>query len=326
MHQIKKIGILTSGGDSPGMNACIRAAVRNALFNQLEVVGILEGFNGMIHNKFKKLQARDVSNILQRGGTILRSARSKEFMTKEGRLKAFENIKSRGIDALVIIGGNGSFLGAKIFDEEFGIPYIGLPGTIDNDLYGTDYTIGFDTACNTVVDAVDKIKDTAASHNRLFFIEVMGRDSGYIALNTGIATGAEEILLPERPTDVHALIEKLSEGKKHKKNSSIVIVSEGDDGGGAIAIAAQVNKHFQQYDTRVTVLGHLQRGGVPTASDRVSASRMGHAAIEALLNHKSAIMVGILNGKISHVPIKDAIEKKKKLNPHLFEIKDALSI
>lgn len=326
MKTLKRIGILTSGGDAPGMNACIRSSVRNALFHELEPIGIMEGFNGLVHNHFKKLQSRDVGNILQRGGTILRSARSTEFMTKEGRKKAFENLSAQEIDALIIIGGNGSFTGAKVFFEEFGVPYVGVPGTIDNDLYGTDFTIGFDTACNTVVEAVDKIKDTAASHNRLFFIEVMGRDSGYIALNAGIATGAEDILLPETRTNVDELIATLMKGKKHKKNSSIVIVSEGDDGGGAMTIAEEVQKRYNQYDTRVTILGHLQRGGKPTASDRVSASRMGHAAVEALISGESGIMVGIENLKIKHTLIIDTIQKKKKLNAHLLEIQQSLSI
>jgi 6-phosphofructokinase 1 len=326
MSKIGTIGIFTSGGDAPGMNACIRAAVRTCAFHGIKSVGILEGYNGMIHSKFVPLGPRDVSGILQRGGTILKSARSDEFMTREGRDSAAHNLRDAGIDALFVIGGDGSFTGAKVFHEEHGIPYVGAPGTIDNDLFGTDFTIGFDTACNTVTDAVDKIKDTAASHNRLFFIEVMGRDSGYIALNTGIATGAEEILLPETKTDIHELVSKLNEGKMNRKNSSIVIVAEGDDGGGAIRIAEEVRKQYDQYDTRVTILGHIQRGGRPSCMDRVLASRLGNAGIEALLAGKSDIMIGTINGQMAETPISQAISRTKELKSHLFHIKDALSI
>lgn len=323
---MKKIGVLTSGGDAPGMNAAIRAVVRAGIVNGVEVVGILEGFNGLVESKFKVLGARDVSNILQRGGTILRSARSKVFRTSKGRQIAFENVKNEGIEGLIIIGGDGSFAGASIFNSEFSIPYIGIPGTIDNDLFGTEFTLGFDTACNTVIEAADRIKDTAASHNRLFFIEVMGRDSGYIALTTGIATGAEEILLPETATNVDHLIERLENAQQGRKNSSIVIVAEGDDGGGAAAIAKKVKEKYDHYDTRVTILGHVQRGGTPSAIDRVLGSRFGHAAVEALLNNKTNVMIGIDRREIIETPISDTISKMKSLPQHLFYIKNDLTI
>ncbi len=323
---MKKIGVLTSGGDAPGMNAALRAVVRTAIGNKVEVVGILEGFNGLVTGNFIDLDARAVSNILQRGGTILRSARSPEFRTTEGRKQAFDNLKKHEIEGLIIIGGDGSFTGASIFHKEFGIPYVGIPGTIDNDLAGTDFTLGFDTACNTVVEAVDKIKDTAASHNRLFFIEVMGRDSGYIALTTGIASGAEEILLPETATNVIQLIEKLQLSKQRRKNSSIVIVAEGDDGGGAVAIANQVKEKHPEYDTRVTILGHLQRGGKPSVMDRVRGSRFGHTAVKCLLESKSDIMIGVEKGEMVESAVEHAISNTKPLKQHLFHIKDDLSL
>lgn len=323
---LHRIGIFTSGGDAPGMNAAIRAVVRTACFHKIACTGIYDGFDGLIDGDFKNMQSRDVSNILQRGGTILRSARSPRFMEKKWRARAYQRLKTAEIDALVCIGGNGSFTGLKIFAEEFGMRSVGLPGTIDNDLFGTDYTIGFDTAVNTVVEAVDKIKDTAASHSLLFFVEVMGRDSGYIALNAGIATGAEEILLPETPTNIDDLVRRLQDGKKHKKNSSIVIVAEGDDAGGATEIAAQVKARYSEYDTRVSILGHMQRGGKPSALDRVQSSRMGHAAVEALMNGNSSIMIGVVNGEIKHTSFADAISLKKELRAHTLFIKDALSI
>lgn len=324
MRKMKKIGILTSGGDAPGMNAAIRSAVRTAHYHQIEPIGISEGFNGLVNKQFNTLSNHDVSNILQRGGTILRSARSASFRTQEGRKQAHQHLSESGIEGLVIIGGDGSFTGAHIFFKEFGIPFIGVPGTIDNDLYGTDFTLGFDTACNTVIDAVDRIKDTAASHNRLFFIEVMGRDSGYIALNTGIATGAEEILLPETATNVDHLIQRLEDAHRQRKNSSIVIVAEGDDGGGAAKIAAEVQAKYHHYDTRVTILGHLQRGGKPSAMDRVLGSRLGYEAVDQLISGTSDVMVGIKNGEIVPVPIHDAINRTKPLKQHLFQIKNAL--
>jgi 6-phosphofructokinase 1 len=322
---MKKIGVLTSGGDSPGMNAALRAVVRTAVYNQIEVVGIMEGFRGLIEGNFVELHARSVSNILQRGGTILRSARCRPFKTKEGREMAYQQVKNSGIEALVIIGGDGSFTGAKIFHEEFGIPYIGLPGTIDNDLFGTDYTIGFDTALNTIVEAVDRIKDTAASHNRIFFIEVMGRDTGYLALNAGVATGAEDVLIPEEITDVEELVHHLVEAKRNKKNSSIVIVAEGDDSGGANRIAEKVQSMYKGFDTRVTVLGHIQRGGRPTANDRILASRLGNASIKALMEGKSDLMMGLVNNEVVETPISHAIEQDKILKKHLLLLIDELS-
>jgi 6-phosphofructokinase 1 len=327
MHAISNIGLFTSGGDAPGMNAAIRAVVRTALYYNIQCTGIYDGFDGLIHHRFVPLTSRDVSNILQRGGTILRSARSKEFLEKEGRQRAWQNMQEARIDALVCIGGNGSFTGLEVLAGEFpALRAIGLPGTIDNDLFGTDYTIGFDTAVNTVVEAVDKIKDTAASHNRLFFIEVMGRDSGYIALNAGIATGAEEMLLPETPTDIDALIEKLRSGKAHNKNSSIVIVAEGDDAGGAAEIAQKVKEKYSEYDTRVSILGHMQRGGIPSAFDRIQSSRMGHAAVVALRDGRRGEMIGIVNGEIAYTPLAMAIQKRKHLPQHSLEILCALSI
>ena len=321
---MKKIGVLTSGGDAPGMNAAVRAVVRTGIVNGIEIIGVMEGFNGLTEGLFKQLNARDVSNILQRGGTILRSARSEIFRTSKVRKHAVEDIKKEGLEGLIIIGGNGSFTGASVFNSEYSVPYIGIPGTIDNDLFGTDITLGFDTACNTVIEAVDRIKDTAASHNRLFFIEVMGRDSGYIALTTGIATGAEEILLPETATNVDQLIARLEAAQKGRKNSSIVIVAEGDDGGGAYAIAEK--EKYTQYETRVTILGHSQRGGRPSAIDRVLGSRFGHAAVEAILNNKTDIMIGVRNGEIIETQVADTISKTKPLPKHLFHIKDDLTI
>lgn len=323
---MKKIGILTSGGDSPGMNAAIRSAARTALFNGVEVIGIYEGFQGLIDGNFTQLNARSVSNIMQRGGTILRSARCKDFRTQEGRKRAFNQVQKANIDGLIIIGGDGSFTGAEIFHKEHNIPFVGVPGTIDNDLYGTDYTIGFDTALNTIVDAVDKIKDTAASHNRIFFIEVMGRDTGYLALNAGIASGAEEVLVPEEITDVEELVHQLVERKKNKTSSSIVIVAEGDDSGGANVLAQKVKALYADFDSRVTILGHIQRGGKPTANDRILATRLGNGSVEALLAGKSDITVGICNGKLTETPIRDAIEKDKILKTHLLELIDPMSI
>jgi len=323
---MKKIGVLTSGGDSPGMNAAIRSTVRTAIYERIEVIGIYEGFQGLIDGNFINLNARSVSGILQRGGTFLQSTRCKDFMTKKGRDQAFIQVQKAGIEGLVIIGGDGSFTGAHIFGQENEMPFVGVPGTIDNDLFGTDFTIGFDTALNTVVDAVDKIKDTAASHNRLFFIEVMGRDTGYLALSSGIASGAEDVLIPEEITDVEELVHNLVEAKRNKKNSSIVIVAEGDDAGGAMRIAKKVNKLYSEFDTRVTILGHIQRGGKPSASDRILASRLGNSAVNALLNGKSGIMVGLKNGEIKETPIFDSINKQKNLKTHLLELIVPLSV
>lgn len=323
---MKKIAVFTSGGDSPGMNACIRSVVRTAIYNKLEVVGIIRGYEGMINGDFLPMQSSSVSNIIQRGGTILKSARSKQFMTKEGRAKAAENLKNEGIEGIVAIGGDGTFTGAKIFFEEHGVPTIGVPGTIDNDLYGTDYTIGYDTAVNTVVEAVDKIRDTADAHDRLFFVEVMGRDAGFIALRSGISVGAEAVLIPETETYVDRLIEKLQKGWERQKSSSIIIVAEGDDAGGAYEVAEKVKAKFKHYETKVTVLGHLQRGGSPSAADRVLASQMGNAAVSALIEGRKNEMVGIVNRKVVFTPFENAIKHHQKINQELLKLADVLSI
>ncbi|MFN4298918.1 MAG: 6-phosphofructokinase [Thermaurantimonas sp.] len=322
---MKRIGIFTSGGDAPGMNACIRAAVRTALANGLEVFGIYRGYQGMIEGDIIPMQSSDVSNIIQRGGTILKTARSEEFRTPEGRAKAAENLRKYGIEGLVCIGGDGSFKGASVLYEEHGIKTIGAPGTIDNDLYGTDSTIGYDTAVNTVVEAVDKLRDTAASHNRLFIVEVMGRDAGFIALRSGIACGAEAILVPETPTYIDVLIQKLREGWSRKKHSSIVIVAEGDESGGAYQVAEAVKANFNKYDVRVTILGHIQRGGSPSAYDRVLASEMGYAAVKGLIAGKYNVMVGRQGREIVYVPFEKAIKHNKELNRYLLEIAETLS-
>jgi 6-phosphofructokinase 1 len=322
---MKKIGVLTSGGDSPGMNAAIRAVVRTCIYKGIEVFGIAEGYNGLIEGEIEQLESKDVSNIIQRGGTILKSARSKEFFLKEGRKKAAENIKKYQIDGIIAIGGDGTFTGASIFNQEFNIPFVGIPGTIDNDLYGTDYTIGYDTALNTVVEAVDKIRDTASSHNRLFIVEVMGKDAGFIALRSGISVGAEAILIPETPTYIDQLINKLEDGKSHHKTSMIIIVAEGDDAGGAYEVAKKVKKQCPDYDSRVTVLGHIQRGGSPSALDRVLASQLGNAAVNALLNNKTNVMVGIINKEIVHTPFEKSIKHNSKLNKNLLGLAEILS-
>jgi 6-phosphofructokinase 1 len=320
---IKRIGVLTSGGDAPGMNAAIRAVVRTSIFYGREVVGIYQGYKGLIENNFKTFDSGDVSNIIQLGGTILKTARSKEFLTKEGRERAYKNLKDAGIDALVAIGGDGTFTGARIFSQEFGFPIVGVPGTIDNDLFGTDFTIGYDTALNTIIEAVDKIRDTATAHERLFFIEVMGRDAGFLALNGGIASGAEAVLIPETDTDMTTLENFIKSGYRKSKNSSIVLVAEGEKAGGALIIAKQVEKDFPQYDVRVTILGHIQRGGSPSASDRILASRLGMAAVETLLDDQQSVMVGMEHDEIVLIPFNKAIKYDKKLNPDLF---DALAI
>jgi len=327
MAQIKKIGVLTSGGDAPGMNAAIRGVTRTAIFNGMEVIGIRHGYHGMIFRHFTSLKAHSVSDILAKGGTILKTARSKEFMTVEGRREAYKNLKEEGIDAVVVIGGDGSLTGARVFcDEYYDIPFIGIPGTIDNDIYGTDYTIGYDTAQNTVVDAVDKIRDTASSHNRLFFIEVMGRDAGFIALKTGIACGAEAILIPEVDGQVEGLKDYLEKGYKRKKSSNIIIVAEGEKSGGAFAIAERVKEEFEEYSVRVSILGHIQRGGKPSAYDRVSASTLGYEAIQALLDDQKSVMVGFHNGEVDLVPFRKVIKLKKHVDPQQLEMADVLSI
>ncbi|MBL7883385.1 MAG: 6-phosphofructokinase [Bacteroidia bacterium] len=322
---MKKIAVFTSGGDSPGMNACIRAVVRTAIYHNIQVVGIMHGYDGMINDEFIPLDAKSVANIIHRGGTILKTARSQEFLTIEGRTKAAKNLTKHGIGGVIVIGGDGSFKGALQFSKECDIPFVGCPGTIDNDLIGTDFTIGYDTAINTVVEAVDKIRDTAESHNRLFFVEVMGRDAGLIALRSGIAVGAEAILIPETKTNVDELINKLESGRKNK-SSKIILVAEGDDAGGAFAIAEKVKAALPYYDTRVSILGHVQRGGSPTAMERVNASRMGFAAVEALMEDKKNVMIGIVDKQIQLTPFENAVKHIQELNPHLMKMVDILSL
>ena len=323
---MNKIAVLTSGGDSPGMNAAIRAVVRNASYSGLECDGVYRGYQGLIENEFVELGPRDVKNTINRGGTFLKSARSKKFMTKEGRELAYKNLKARQVDALVVIGGDGTFTGASVFSKEFDMPIIGIPGTIDNDINGTDYTIGYDTALNTVVEAIDKIRDTASSHDRLFLVEVMGRDAGDIALNSGIGAGAEEILIPEENLGVDRLIESLDKSRKTGKSSSIVVVSEGDQIGKNITkVAESIQENLPDYEVKVTVLGHIQRGGSPSCFDRVLASRLGVGAVDALLEGKSNIMVGIEHKKIVHVPFDTAINIKKILDTDLIRVADIVS-
>ncbi|MFK7946356.1 MAG: 6-phosphofructokinase [Saprospiraceae bacterium] len=323
---MKKIAVFTSGGDAPGMNACIRAVVRTALHYNLEILGVRRGYAGMVDGEFIPMNSRTVSNIIQKGGTILQSARSEAFRTPEGRLQAYENLQRRGIGGVVAIGGDGTFTGADVFCNEYpDIPIVGVPGTIDNDLYGTDYTIGYDTAINTAMEAIDKVKDTADAHNRLFFIEVMGRDAGFIAMYSGIATGAEAILVPESKTDINKLVDNLHQNFRKKKTSSIVIVAEGDDTGGAFEIAKMVEERFDKYDTRVTVLGHVQRGGSPTCMERVRASRLGMEAVKALLNGQSQIMVGVIHKDIAYTPFQKAIKHNRKIEPVLAHLAHVLS-
>jgi len=323
---MKSIGVFTSGGDAPGMNACVRAVVRSALYLGIDVYGIKYGYNGMIEGDIYKMKSYSVSNIVQRGGTILKSARSKEFTTHEGRKKAYEQLSKRGIEGLIAIGGDGTLTGANIFYEEFGIPTVGCPGTIDNDLFGTDYTIGFNTAINTALDAIDKIRDTANSHDRVFFIEVMGRHSGYIAINCGIGGGAELVMVPETATTIDDVIKTLQTGRDRQKTSSIVIVAEGDVQGNAHEIAAKVSTQVPELDIRVTTLGHIQRGGDPSAFDRILASRMGLAAVEGLLNGEKNVLVGIVNDRVHYTNFKLAISKSKPLNPDLLRLVDILNI
>ena len=326
MAEIKCIGILTSGGDAPGMNAAIRAVTRSAIFSGFKVIGIFRGFRGLVTDEIEEFSTANVSNIIQRGGTVLKTARCKEFQTKEGRQLAYDNIQRHGIDALVVIGGDGSLTGARIFANEFNFPIIGLPGTIDNDLYGTDTTIGYDTALNTIMECVDKIRDTATSHERLFFIEVMGRDAGFLALNGAIASGAEAAIIPEISTEVDQLADLIQNGFRKSKNSSIVLVAESPVTGGAMAIAERVEKEYPQYDVRVSILGHLQRGGSPTAHDRILASRMGAAAIDALLDDQRNVMIGVKNDEIVYVPFSKAIKNDKPINRELLNTLRRLSI
>lgn len=325
MPPIKRIGVLTSGGDSPGMNAAIRAVVRTGIYHGLEVFGIYKGYSGMIQGLIEPLGSRSVSNIIQRGGTILKTARSEEFKTPEGRQKAYDNLVKFGIDGLVVIGGDGTFTGARVFQTEFNIPIIGLPGTIDNDLYGTDYTIGFDTAVNTVIDAVDKIRDTASSHERLFIIEVMGRDAGFIALRSGIATGAEKILIPETITYIDELIQKLRTDWSNNKTSGIIIVAEGDEMGGAFNVSNAIKEHFPNFDTRVTILGHVQRGGSPTAFDRVLASELGYQAVIALKDGVRGVMVGMINKDTQFTTFEKAIKMHQSINMEMLQVAEVLS-
>ncbi|MBQ6287530.1 MAG: 6-phosphofructokinase [Bacteroidales bacterium] len=328
MKEIKTVAVMTSGGDAPGMNAAIRAVTRSAIFNGWKVFGIYRGYEGLINGDFKELTTESVSNIIQRGGTILKTARSKEFMTPEGREKAYDSLLRFGVDALIVIGGNGSLAGAQDFAREYDFPVIGLPGTIDNDLYGTDATIGYDTALNTIVECVDKIRDTANSHDRIFFIEVMGRDAGFLAQNSAIAAGAEAAIIPEDQTDIDQLEQFIAHGCRKSKNSSIVIVSESKKGGGggAMHYAERVKNEYPEYDVRVTILGHLQRGGSPSAFDRILASRLGYASIEALLEGQRNIMVGIDDDKIVYVPIAKAIKMDKPIDKELIDVLGVLSI
>ena len=326
MGTIKCIGILTSGGDAPGMNAAIRAVTRSAIYNGLKVKGIYRGYKGLITGEIKEFKTENVSNIIQLGGTILKTARCQEFRTLEGRQIAYETMKREGIDALVIIGGDGSLTGARLLAQEFDVPCIGLPGTIDNDLYGTDTTIGYDTALNTILDAVDKIRDTATSHERLFFVEVMGRDAGFLALNGAIAAGAEAAIIPEFNTEVDQLEEFINNGFRKSKSSSIVLVAESEITGGAMHYAERVKNEYPQYDVRVTILGHLQRGGRPTAHDRIIASRMGVASIQALMEGQRNVMIGIENDQIVYVPFAKAIKNDKPIDRELVNVLNELSI
>ena len=326
MSQIKCIGILTSGGDAPGMNAAIRAVTRAAIYNGFEVKGIYRGYKGLITGEIAPFKTQNVSNIIQQGGTILKTSRCQEFETPEGRKTAYDTLVKEGIDALVVIGGDGTLTGARIFASEFNFPIVGLPGTIDNDLFGTDTTIGYDTALNTIMEAVDKIRDTATSHERLFFIEVMGRDAGFLALNGAIATGAEAAIIPEISTEVDQLEELIKNGFRKSKNSSIVLVAESPTTGGAMHLAERVQKEYPQYDVRVTILGHIQRGGSPTAHDRILASRMGSAAIDALLEDQRNVMIGIRNNEIEYVPFNKAIKNDKPIDRELLNTLRRLSI
>ncbi|WP_447641817.1 MULTISPECIES: 6-phosphofructokinase [Chitinophagaceae] len=315
MHKkISKIAVLTSGGDAPGMNAAIRSVVRTGIYYGLEVFGIIRGYHGMVHDDIFHMESKSVANIIQRGGTILKSARCMEFFTPEGRQKAYDNLKKHGIDGLIVIGGDGSFTGALKLSTEFDFPVIGLPGTIDKDLFGTDFTIGFDTAVNTAIDAIDKIRDTADAHDRLFIVEVMGRHAGYLALHSGIATGAENILIPESETHIDDVIASLSEKEKRKKLVNLIVVAEGDEFGGAMEVAKVVKERLPQMDTRVSILGHIQRGGAPTCIDRILASRVGFHAVESLIQGRFNVMVGVKNDQIAYTPLEIAIREKDKIN------------
>ncbi len=323
---INKIAVLTSGGDAPGMNAAIRSVVRTCAYHKIECIGIYRGYQGMIEGDFKEMGPRSVNNIVNKGGTILKSARSKDFITKEGRALAYSNLQKAGIDALIVIGGDGSFTGAEIFSHEFNFPVMGIPGTIDNDIFGTSHTLGYDTALNTVVECIDKIRDTASSHNRLFFVEVMGRDAGHIALNAGIGAGAEEILIPEEDLGLDRLLESLKKSKASGKSSSIVVVAEGDKmGKNVFELKEYIEEHLPEYDIRVSVLGHMQRGGAPSCYDRVLASRLGVKAVESLLEGKSNFMVGILQDQITLTPLEQAIKGNYPVDMELLRVSDIMS-
>jgi 6-phosphofructokinase 1 len=323
---IKNIAVMTSGGDAPGMNAAIRSVVRAASYYKLNCYGIYRGYQGLIENNIIQMGPRSVHHIVQKGGTILKSARSKDFRSKEGRQKAYENLVEREIDAMVLIGGDGTFTGGKIFSEEFNYPVIGIPGTIDNDIYGTDYTLGYDTALNTVVECIDKIRDTASSHNRLFFVEVMGRDAGHIALNAGIGAGAEEILIPEEDMGLDRLLQTLERSRRSGKTSSIVVVAEGDKTGeNVFELAKYIEENLPEYDVRVSILGHMQRGGRPSCYDRVLASRLGVKAVELLMDGVSGVMVGISQNKITSVPLEQAIKQHHSIDMEILRVSDIMS-
>ena len=327
--KVNKIAVLTSGGDAPGMNAAIRAVVRTCSYHDVEVLGIYRGFQGMIEDDFVELNARSVRNIINKGGTFLKSARSEGFRTKEGRENAYNNLTKNGVEALVVIGGDGTFTGALSFSQEFGFPVMGIPGTIDNDIYGTTHTIGYDTALNTVVDAIDKIRDTASSHNRMFFVEVMGRDSGFIALNSGIGGGAERVIIPEKNIPAEVLLEDIDRGKRRGKTSNIIVVAEGNTAGKAVfELKEYVEQKRPEYDIRVSVLGHMQRGGTPTCYDRVLATRMGVKAVESLLEGKSQYMVGINNDRMELIPLEKAVKEndESKIDKDLIRITDIMSM
>jgi 6-phosphofructokinase 1 len=321
-----KIGLMTSGGDSPGMNAAIRAVVRTAIYRKMEVYGIRRGYQGMIEGDIYQMQTTDVSNIIQRGGTILKTARSKDFTTDEGMKQAYDQLQKHGIEALVLIGGDGTFRGANAFFEKYTIPAVGLPGTIDKDLAGTDFTIGFDTAVNTAVEAIDKIRDTAEAHDRLFIVEVMGRDAGYIALNSGIACGAEDILIPETKTDIEDVLCRIDYDERRKKTVHIIVISEGDDFGGSADLVKVVKERFPKIDTKATVLGHIQRGGSPTYADRVLASRLGHAAVMALTEGKTQVMAGIINGEVVFTPFEQVVKVNAKMSDDMLEMIRVLAV
>ncbi len=323
---MKRIAVFTSGGDAPGMNAAIRAVVRTAVYHGIEVYGIMRGYSGMIKGEFVKLDSASVANTIQKGGTILKSARSQKFVTKEGRQQAFDQLVNHGIDGLVAIGGNGTFTGAMIFEQEFGIPTVGIPGTIDNDLYGTDYTIGYDTAVNTALEAIDKIRDTADSHDRCFFVEVMGRDSGYIAIPCAIGGGAEIVMVPETQMSTEAVIDSLKTSWQRSKTSFLVVVAEGEEEGNVHAVAQQVKTAIPELDTRVTIIGHIQRGGAPSASDRMLASQIGIAAVEGLMNGMRNVMAGIVDRKLVYTPFVDTIHKKKMINQSFMRMVEILSV